>query len=57
MQPPETRYVQRADGVSVAYQAFGDGPVDVLYAPGFISHLDLQWTDPGFARFLGRRAS
>src|SRR5947209_3486540 len=57
MQPPDTRYARRADGVSIAYQVFGDGPVDLLYAPGFISHLDLQWTDPGFTRFLERLGS
>lgn len=57
MQPPETRYAERPDGVNIAYQVVGSGPVDVIYAPGFVSHLDLQWTDPGFARFLGRLGS
>ena len=56
MQPPQTQYVER-DGVSIAYQVVGDGPVDMLIAPGFVSHLDLQWTDPGFSRFLARLAS
>jgi hypothetical protein len=41
VQPPQTQYVER-DGVSIAYQVVGDGPVDMLLAPGFISHLDLQ---------------
>src|SRR3954454_16029232 len=57
VQPPPTRYVQRPDGVSIAYQVVGDGPIDLLYASGFISHLDLQWTDPNFARFLARMSS
>lgn len=56
MQPPPTRYADR-EGVSIAYQVVGDGPIDLLFAPGFISHLDLQWTHPGFARFLSRLAS
>ncbi|HKB49998.1 MAG TPA: adenylate/guanylate cyclase domain-containing protein [Solirubrobacterales bacterium] len=56
MQAPQTQYVER-DGISIAYQVVGDGPVDMLIAPGFISHLDLQWTDPGFSRFLSRLAS
>jgi class 3 adenylate cyclase len=56
MQPPETRYAVR-DGISIAYQVVGDGPFDLVFAPGFVSHLDLQWTDPGFARFLTRLAS
>ena len=56
MQPPPTQYAER-DGVSIAYQVVGEGPVDMLLAPGFISHLDLQWTDPNFSRFLERLAS
>lgn len=56
MQAPSTQYVER-DGVSIAYQVVGDGPIDLLIAPGFISHLDLQWTDPRVTRFLGRLAS
>lgn len=56
MQPPPTQYVER-DGISIAYQVVGDGPVDMLVAPGFISHLDLQWTHPRYARFLARLAS
>jgi hypothetical protein len=56
VQPPLTQYVER-DGISIAYQVVGDGPVDMLVAPGFISHLDLQWTDPGSSRLLARLAS
>jgi len=54
MDVPETRYAQRADGISIAYQVVGNGPRDVIYVPGFISHLDLSWGDPGFARFMRR---
>ena len=56
MQPPPTQYVDR-DGVSIAYQVVGDGPVDLLMSPGNVSHLDLHWTQPGIARFLARLAS
>lgn len=56
MQPPPTQYVER-DGISIAYQVVGDGPVDLLVSPGFVSHLDLQWTDPGISRFVARLAS
>jgi pimeloyl-ACP methyl ester carboxylesterase/class 3 adenylate cyclase len=56
VQPPPTQYVER-DGISIAYQVVGDGPVDMLVAPGFISHLDLQWTHPRYSRFLSRLAS
>ena len=47
----------RRDDVSVAYQVVGDRGPDLVIVPGFISHLDLQWTDPGFTRFLERLAS
>ena len=56
VQPPQTQYVER-DGISIAYQVVGDGPVDLLFSPGFISHLDLQWADAGVSRFLARFAS
>jgi len=56
VQSPQTQYVER-DGISIAYQVVGDGPVDLLFAPGFVSHLDLQWVEPGMSRFLSRLAS
>jgi class 3 adenylate cyclase/alpha-beta hydrolase superfamily lysophospholipase len=56
VQPPRTQYVER-DGISIAYQVLGDGPIDLLISPGFVSHLDLQWTDPGVSRFFMRLAS
>jgi pimeloyl-ACP methyl ester carboxylesterase/class 3 adenylate cyclase len=54
--PPETRYAKSGE-VNIAYQVVGDGPLDVVFVPGFISHLDLQWADPRIARFLSRLAS
>jgi class 3 adenylate cyclase len=56
MQNPQTRYVQRGE-VSIAYQVVGDRGPDLIIVPGFISHLDLQWTDLAFSRFLERLAS
>ena len=53
---PDTAYARRPDGVSIAWQAFGDGPLDLVVVPGFVSHLDLQWADPGYARFMERLA-
>jgi len=43
--------------VNIAYQAFGDGPVDLVFVPGFISHLELAWEEPYLARFLRRLAA
>jgi pimeloyl-ACP methyl ester carboxylesterase/class 3 adenylate cyclase len=54
--PPQTRYAKSGE-VSLAYQVVGDGPLDLVFVPGFISHLDLQWADPRIARFLEKLAS
>ena len=39
---PETQYAQSGD-LSIAYQVLGDGPIDVVFVSGFISHQELQW--------------
>jgi pimeloyl-ACP methyl ester carboxylesterase len=54
--PPVTRYAKRGN-VSIAYQVFGDGPFDVVFVPGFISHLDMFWEIPTIARMWQRLAS
>ena len=53
---PETKYARSGD-VSIAYQVIGDGPLDLLIVPGFISHLEQAWDDPSYTRFLQRLAS
>ena len=53
---PEVRYV-RSGGASIAYETFGAGPPDVVFAPGFVSQLDLAWEEPSLARFLRRLGS
>jgi class 3 adenylate cyclase len=53
---PETRYA-RSGEVNIAYQVVGEGPLDLVLVPGFVSHLDLNWTDPALARFLEHLAS
>ena len=32
-----------SDGLSIAYQVVGDGPVDLVLVPGFVSHVELNW--------------
>ena len=54
--PPQTHYAQSGD-VSIAYQVVGDGPIDLVFVMGWVSHLDYFWTEPSFARFLRRLAS
>jgi class 3 adenylate cyclase len=56
MQHPKTSYARNDEG-NIAYQVVGDGPLDLVYVPGFISHLDLQWTLPEAAATFRRLAS
>src|SRR5215218_924757 len=51
-----TRYAKSGD-VSIAYQVLGDGPLDLVFVMGWVSHLDWFWEEPRFARFLTRLAS
>ena len=48
---PETRYALSGD-VHIAYQVIGDGPFDLVFVPGFVTHMELQWRLPGFEAFL-----
>lgn len=53
---PKTRYTRSGD-VNLAYQVIGEGPIDLVFVMGWVSHLDYFWTEPSFARFLRRLAS
>jgi pimeloyl-ACP methyl ester carboxylesterase len=53
---PDTSYARNGD-VNIAYQVLGDGPIDLVMTPGYISHLDLWWTFPETTAFLRRLAS
>ncbi len=53
---PKTRYARSGD-IDIAYQVLGDGPIDLVFVMGWVSHLDYFWTEPSFARFLRRLAS
>jgi class 3 adenylate cyclase len=57
MEVPKTRYATRSDGVNIAYQVLGDGPLNIVFCAGFVSHLDLQWANPGITHFFRRLAS
>jgi class 3 adenylate cyclase len=51
MKLPITRYA-RSDDVCIAYQVTGDGPIDVVFAPGTMSHLDMDWESPRRAMYF-----
>jgi len=51
-----TRYAHNGD-VALAYQTVGEGSPDLVFVPGFVSHVEAAWEDPtysGFMRRLGR---
>jgi len=56
MEPIRTRYAKNGD-ISVAYQVFGEGDVDLVFVPGFISHIENYWDEPRFAQWLRRLGS
>jgi class 3 adenylate cyclase len=53
----KTRYARASDGVSIAYQVLGDGPRDLVWVPGWISHVEAAWEEPTLARFFERLAA
>jgi pimeloyl-ACP methyl ester carboxylesterase len=48
---PETRYARSGD-VMIAYQVLGEGPFDVVFTPGTVSHVELYWEAAGVAALL-----
>jgi pimeloyl-ACP methyl ester carboxylesterase/class 3 adenylate cyclase len=52
---PRTRYASSGDA-TIAYQVTGDGPLDVLFLPGWISQVEQLWEAPAMTRFMERLA-
>jgi pimeloyl-ACP methyl ester carboxylesterase len=46
----EVRYAKSGD-ISIAYQVVGKGPIDLVYVPGWVSHLEYGWESPLLTRF------
>jgi class 3 adenylate cyclase len=53
---PETRYAKSGD-VSIAYQVVGDGPLDLVIVPGWISNVDFAWEDPLYGDWMRQLAA
>jgi pimeloyl-ACP methyl ester carboxylesterase len=53
---PTTRYARSAD-VNIAYQVLGDGPIDLIFVPGWVSNVEAVWEEPTHEAFLRRLAS
>jgi len=45
MPVPETFYTRNGE-VDIAYQVIGDGPIDLVFIEGFMTHLDVYWELP-----------
>jgi class 3 adenylate cyclase len=56
MESPQTRYARSGD-VSIAYQVVGEGLLDLVWIPGLMHHVELNWENPPVAQFLSRLAS
>src|SRR5437764_4956358 len=48
MTPPEIRYA-RSGNIRIAYHVVGNGPLDLVYVPGFLTNLELLWEMPEWA--------
>ena len=53
---PSTHCV-KSDDVYIAYQVLGEGPLDLMFVPGFVSNVEAIWQSPNRSRFLRRLAS
>ena len=53
---PVTRYAKSGE-IHIAYQVFGDGPLNLVFVPLFVSNIELYWDQPNWARWLERLGS
>jgi pimeloyl-ACP methyl ester carboxylesterase len=53
---PVTRFTRRG-GSALAYQVLGEGPIDLVFIPGFTGHLEIRWEDPTLSRLFQRLAA
>src|ERR1051325_1441739 len=53
---PETHYAKSGD-VNIAYQVLGEGPIDLVFVLGWVSHIEYGWEQPIVASFFRRLAS
>jgi class 3 adenylate cyclase len=55
-QTPQTRWARTVDGACIAYQDFGEGSSTLVFVQGWISHIEVAWELPLFARERRRLA-
>jgi class 3 adenylate cyclase len=57
VEPPTVDYARSSDGLDIAYATYGEGPIDLVVIPAYVSNLDLWWERPEHVRFADRLAS
>lgn len=57
MQRPDTRYARSPEGVYIAYQTFGEGPLDLVWQLGWVGNVDLIWESQQFGTLFRHLAS
>jgi class 3 adenylate cyclase len=57
MELHETRYAKTVDGVHIAYQVRGDGPIDIVFIHGYAACFEVELEDEATARLADRLAS
>ena len=50
---PDVSYARNGK-VAIAFEVVGDGPIDLVYLPGFINNLEVVWDNPLLSKFLNR---
>jgi pimeloyl-ACP methyl ester carboxylesterase len=53
---PETQYARSGD-IHIAYQVFGEGEIDIVLIPGYLTHVELIWDSEPAVKFLSRLAA
>src|SRR5438034_2456643 len=57
MDVPAIRYTRTTDGLNIAYQVVGEGPLDLVFVPQVISNVEIFWENPRWAAFMRELAS
>ena len=57
METPRTKYAKTIDGVNIAYQVRGSGPVDLVHVTGYTSNFEVELEEPHNAAYMAGLAS
>ena len=56
LKKPRTKYTKSGE-INIAFQVAGEGPIDIVYIPGWVSNIDMMWTESRLATFLTKLTS